>query len=339
MTGTTADGKRTKKYEAIGWKKYIDQVQHQMLVKGYSKAMLLLTDPQWRKYVVDMVADPEWQRETIFAANLVSALSKLLISKQYNSFAEGGIGVSIPSLANCSLSSRGTAVAASAKPERETSTQYTCGCDFGFSGRFFDKEKYDKVLNRGGGEAKESYKMMSNFTADDVKESGMYITKINPIHNGCIPIDKAEQQLRGSKKSVEEISKELCIDTQSYGIDTKAARAKLHGEEDIYIPRGKARNLVQKADRDLERDKSEVTDALELTDHDKMLRVLTRDPNVHYLIQLEERDIDTEKVHRKVTILKVGQVGLLMFYAFTLVVTIRCHTIYLLITMKVAMNY
>ena len=79
MVGTTADKKKEKVIKVKGWKQYYDQVQFEMLVSGLDKSMLLLTDPAWNMYAIDMMADNAWQADTIFACNLISELSKLLL--------------------------------------------------------------------------------------------------------------------------------------------------------------------------------------------------------------------------------------------------------------------
>jgi hypothetical protein len=126
----TADGKRTKIYEAKGWKQHVDQVQHHMLVANKKKGMLLLTDPEWNLYVIDMVADETWQKDTLYAGEFVSALSKKLLSFQY--LTEGGIGVRVPSLQECMLSTRGTVVS-STRTKRHTSTKKTSKCKAGYT--------------------------------------------------------------------------------------------------------------------------------------------------------------------------------------------------------------
>ena len=108
-------------YKATGWKKHVDQCQHNMLVKGYKKAILLLTDFKWRMVAIDIVADPKWQKTTLFAAQFVSELSKQLIPLQY--LPEGGIGVRVPSYEECLLSSRGLTVTR-ALPRRDTEMMF-----------------------------------------------------------------------------------------------------------------------------------------------------------------------------------------------------------------------
>lgn len=173
MVGTTADKKKEKVIKVKGWKQYYDQVQFEMLVSGLDKSMLLLTDPAWNMYAIDMMADNAWQADTIFACNLISELSKLLLPAKvthhipitshhitpydiishlmsshlilsclkYKSFDDDGVGTEVPSLELCKLSINGETISLT-KPERETSTKYTCGCEFAIKARYYHHHSY-----------------------------------------------------------------------------------------------------------------------------------------------------------------------------------------------------
>ena len=145
---------------------------------------------------------------------------------------------------------------------------------------------------------------MRGFTELDVKQSGIYFTKVCLKHCGCTPIDKADQKLMQSTKTTEEIAKALCVDEQVHGIGVEASRTKLYNEEGIFVSRKKARNLVEKADHEI-REKAGTT---ELSDHDKMVEVLDNDPNIHYFMQVAVVDSISDKVQKTFTVLKVGKV-------------------------------
>lgn len=283
MIGETVNGKGVKVYKADNWRKYIDQCQHNMLVQGYSKCMLVLTDTLDNIYIIDIIADANWQRETIFFAEFEAALSKVINPNRYQ---VRDTALVCPSYEKSMLSSRMLDPSSlfASFTNRVSSTKKTTCCNARITLRYVD----EKHKPRGF-----SYIPATN---------GIYVTTLDNCHTGCLSAGDTETHLDTSEREI--LAASFLRQQQLFKIKINSLILQTATEMNKVITRQQAANLIRKGLTQQRKERN--TDGM--SDHDRYMLGLDQSHDTSYVARITERDEATDKELRRFIVIKVAEV-------------------------------